>query len=393
MVFDACAAREARLTMRLHVPGFARRSKIGVDLGDDAIRLVQMDQRGHRVLAAALLQRPAFDDGGLRDRSNLDFKQQLKRALRRGRFVGSQCVIGAPRELVHVHPVRVPQMPAKELEASLAWESEDRFGIPREHLQVDGVVTGARSTSVDDDRTEVVVFAMDTREAEPWLAPLLAAGLAPVAMEPGFSAVARAHCRRVRREQDRERTRVVLDMGYAGTTLLFMRGDRIGFVKTFEIGGAALDKALAESIGMDVQAAAALRRDRRHAARGARQLDTTADAGVADAAKPLLHELAGAVGLCLRHCAVSFRGNRPECLILSGREGDEPGLQAMLEERCGIEITTDDESETLSTLARDLAAFGLDDEDPGAWAAAMGLAIRPARAASISRASGKGHAA
>ena len=52
-------------------------------------------------------------------------------------------------------------MSSKELQQSLMWEASERFSVPRESIQVDGVMTGARAPGVDDDRAEVVLFALD----------------------------------------------------------------------------------------------------------------------------------------------------------------------------------------------------------------------------------------
>ena len=98
------------LPSRTIFSGFARRTPIGVDIGDDAIRVMQLDFRTHRVRAAACIP---LSDGMARDQYELGL--QLKRVFRKGGFTGTRCVVGVPRNLVHVHPVRAPEMPSKEL--------------------------------------------------------------------------------------------------------------------------------------------------------------------------------------------------------------------------------------------------------------------------------------
>lgn len=358
--------------------GFARRTPIGVDVGDDAIRVVQLDLRTNRIRSAASMSLMNGDS-----REQYDFGARLKKVLRRAGFVGSRCVVGIPRGLVHVHPIRVPEMPRKELNESLVWEATERFTIPREHLHVDGIRTGARATSNECDRSEVVLFAMDDRNTAPWLEMMLDAGLAPLALEPGFFGVARAHSLHCRREQDRDRVRVVLDVGSGGSTLVYLRGDRIGFCKTFTISGDMFDEAVAASLSLDHDTASALRRDRCSAARTDRSIDSVADAGVADAVKPLLHDLATEVALCLRHCAVAFRGARPEAIILSGRDSSEPGLGKVISERTGIAAQAEDDYGTIQTVEQQLRALGIREDDPASWAGAMGLAMRSLRNGSV----------
>ena len=139
---------------------FTRRTPIGIDIGDDAVRAVQLDARTSAIKAAAMFQLPDPDA-----RESHQYANQFRKSLRRAGFTGSRCIIGAPRREIHVHPIRVPHMSSGELEQSLAWEASERFSIPRESIQVDGVMTGARAPGTDDDRSEVVLFALDERGA------------------------------------------------------------------------------------------------------------------------------------------------------------------------------------------------------------------------------------
>ena len=360
---------------RMIIPGFARRTPIGVDVGEDTTRIVQLDARSNRIRAA--LSIPMIDGAS---REQFDLGSRIKRSLRRAGFTGTRCVVGVPRNFVHIHSIRAPEMPSKELNESLTWEATERFSIPQEHLRVDGIRTGARAINSDGDRSEVVLFAMDDRNATPCLETLLEAGLAPMALEPSFCGVSRAHSRHCRREEDRERVRVVLDCGAGGCTLVYLRGDRIGFCKTFSVSGDLLDATVAEKLEMDIESAAALRRDRCRASRTKKQIDMAAESGVLDASKPLLHELATEVALCLRHCAVAFRGARPEVLILSGRDASEPGLAEVIAERTGMTVQTEDEDQTISSIDKQLRNLGIRDEEPAAWTAALGLALHPLRA-------------
>jgi len=303
----------------------------------------------------------------------------MRKVLRRSGFSGTTCIVGAPRGIINLHPIRMPEMPSKEIRESLTWEASERFDIPRESLQVDGMRTGARYSSDDGDRPEVVLFAMDDRLAEPWLEMILDCGLAPLSLEPGFCGVARTHTNLYRRQQDRERVHVIVDVGAKGSTLMFLRGERMGFCKTIPVGGDAFDLEMSRSLHVELQEASRLRRDRRQALRSGRQLDEAVEAGAIDSTKPLLHELASEIALCLRHCAVAFRGTRPEQIVLSGRDSFEPGLGTMISERCGIEVLQDDASGTISRIASELVSIGANEADPSAWTAAMGLAQRNQR--------------
>ena len=255
------------MILRTTLPFLPGRTHIGIDVGDDAVRALQLDARSHQIKAMAMLPLPGDDD-----RECQRFGQMLKRVLRKQGFRGSRCALSAPRDLIHSHPVRLPQMPSSELVECLGWEAVERFSIDRDHLQVDGLYSGARPTGSGDDRSEVILFALDQSRADPWLGAIIEAGFAPLSLEPGYCAVARTHSQLFRREKDRTHVRVVLDVAAGGTTLLYLRGDQIGFCKSFPIGGKAMDEAVASRLSLDVESAGALRRDRRTALSGGRQV-------------------------------------------------------------------------------------------------------------------------
>ena len=366
------------------MPFFSGRTPIGIDVGDDAVRAIQLDSRSRSIKAMAKLPLPEVGA-----RSSSGFAQVLKRSLRKQGFRGTRCFLSAPRGLVFAHPIRIPKMPVSELSECLSWEAAERFSIEREYLQVDGIHSGARPAGSGDDRSEVILFALDQEKADPWLESIIEAGYAPLSLEPGFCAVARTHSQLFRREKDRDHVRVILDVGALGSTLVYLRGDQIGFCKSFAIGGNLFDEAVASRLSLDPDSASALRRDRRLAQLGGRQVDASANQGSEEAVMPLIHDLASEVSLCLRHCAVAFSGNRPEVMIVSGRDACEPGLLQILENRIGFPAATDDEQRNVHDLELGLPAHGIRGDDPSAWTAAMGLAIRPVHAGSETQRRGR----
>lgn len=354
------------------VPFMSARTPIGIDVGDDAVRAIQLDARSNAIRAMARLPLPDADQ-----RSGSDFSQKLRRALRKHGFHGTRCSLSAPRELIFLHPIRVPQMPASELKECLSWEASERFSLSRDDIEVDGIPSGARSSSPGDDRVEVILFAFDHVTAEPWLESIVQAGYAPLSLEPGFCAVARTHSQLVRRERDRDQVQVVLDVAAGGSSLVYLRGDQIGFCRSFRIGGDDLDQAVGSRLSLDASSARSLRRDRRLAARGGRRIDPSADQGAAEASMPILHDLVEEVALCVRHCAVAFSGSQPQRVVLSGRDACEPGLAQMIEARTGIPTETDDAQSNVQSIEEGLSTAGIRGDDPSAWTAAMGLALRP----------------
>ena len=234
-----------------------------------------------------------------------------------GMFLGRRCVVSLPRDDVRVQAVRLPSMRDDELEQAAAWEAAQRFGIEREKLTCDYVRTSMLG-SVQEGREEVLLVGVPTERVKERLEPLLETGFRPIAVDVGFGALARAFSRRNRREDDRESTRAILDVGYSGTSITIVRGDQIAFNKAIDIGGAQFNQVVAEHLQIDKTAAAELRAARIAEATGGdggdragqyeQVFDSSTDRAVYEASRPLIGKLVKEVVLCLRYYGVTFRG-------------------------------------------------------------------------------------
>jgi type IV pilus assembly protein PilM len=202
-----------------------------------------------------------------------------------------------------------------------------------------------------------------------------------MAIETEFTALARALSRHYRRDADLGIVRVVLDVNATGSTVMILRGDQIAFCKQIEIGGDRLNAAVADHLQLDITAAEELR-----AARIGRILsgessdvpiDPATDRAVFEAVRPQLGDLVKEVLLCLRYYGVTFRGQQPERIILTGSEGLEPRLDSMLTQTCKVPVDFDSRPATLEGLTRQIdAILNCRTGPPGTWGVATGLSMR-----------------
>jgi type IV pilus assembly protein PilM len=376
---------------------------VGVEFGEDATRLLQVRTVSGRlhVLGAGRIDMPI---GPETCADGLDLTERIRAAMGSGGFAGRRCVVCLPRTLVQVHAVRLPRMPDADMAQAVAWEAAQRFNIDRSRLSADFIRTGMPGKA-GDQREEVLMISVAHDAIDPWVEPLLEAGLRPVAIETHFTALARLFSQHYRREADRDNSRVVLDIGDSGATLLILRGDAIAFCKSIGIGAAHLDRAVADHLQMDKTAAAELRAARlaaaaslvmrrpsgetatssgaNHGGESGRRheeqddQDAATDRAVFEAVRPLIGELAREVGLCLRYFGVTFRGAPPERLILTGMAALEPHLAQSLARAMDLPVAVDDQTGTLTTLNREIRSVL--NREPGvmsSWAVAAGLSMR-----------------
>ena len=310
------------MSRRLPSPFSFTRSPIGIDVGDDMVRILQSDLRTGAIRAMAALPLPCPDEVPA-------FADLLKRTLREGGFLGRRCMLSAPLESFHVEPVVAPKSRPEELRRVLAWEASERFGLPESRLEVDWIHTGRLTTGSGSPETAVLLFAFEHHRCVHWLDSVMLAGYAPIALEPGFCAAARTHSRRYRRVRDREHVRVLLHAGSAGHALLFLRGDQIVHCST-------CSPERPETVSEWIEG-------------------------------------------CLAPRGTTLPGREPRQFICSGPGAAGSDLARMVGDALGVPVSLDDELGSVQALATEMERLGIGDDDPSAWTAAMGLALRPTR--------------
>jgi type IV pilus assembly protein PilM len=331
--------------------------------------------------------------------------EMIRSAFATGGFAGRRCVVSLAREDLSVQSVRLPKMSDDELRQTVSWEAAQRFGFDRNAMEVDFIRTGATLAS-GENREEIILVGAPHEAINARVEPVLAAGLRPVAVDSAFAALVRTFSRRVRRESDVNLVRVVLEIGASGSTVLILRGDQIAFCKPLSISGTLFNRAVAEHLQMSEADAGELRQQRlmiRQAAEHTCQLahdgepstpdvaqyapehepllsstlDPETDRAVYAAVRPVLNELAKEVTLCLRYYGVTFRGQPPERIILTGGDALEPKLDETIARACQLRVSFDDTPGALTALNSQIE--GALNRTPGpasCWSAAMGLSLR-----------------
>lgn len=329
----------------------------------------------------------------------------IRSAFATGGFAGRKCVVSLAREDISVQSVRLPKMTDGELRQTVSWEAAQRFGFDRQAMEVDFIRTGATLAS-GENREEIILVGAPHAAINARVEPVLAAGLRPVAIDTAFAALVRTFSRRVRRDSDVNLVRVVLEIGASGSTVLILRGDQIAFCKPLSISGSLFNRAVAEHLQMSEADAADLRQQRltirqvaEHTCQLAHEsesstpdvaqyapdheplmsstLDPETDRAVYAAVRPVLNELAKEITLCLRYYGVTFRGQPPERIILTGGDALEPKLDETIARACQMRVSFDDSPGALTSLGGEIArALNFTPGPASCWAAAMGLSLR-----------------
>lgn len=351
---------------------------IAVDLDAHEVRLVQVSSQAARVrvVAAARKALPADvePDGAARHEA---VAKAIRDAASRGGFTGKRLVTSLPATAVHVKNLRLPRMPADELPQAVEWEAKDRLQLDAEPHLIRFFDAGDVRQG-EELRREVILLATPTAYAEGHAAALVDQGFKLDAVEAPPAALARL----ARRTSGGDAPAVMVDVGNRVTTAVIVHAGRVPFCKSINLGGDQMDQAVATHLDLPLDEARRLRRRFDHEANpDADAADAEADPvgdearrAMYEAVRPTLSDLARETALCLRYFGVTFRGERPGAISLTGPESTSRWLADTMAEAGAVAVGVAD-----PLLPGDDRGKLVDDAGPGVWSVAIGSALRDQR--------------
>jgi len=211
--------------------------------------------------------------------------------------------------------------------------------------------------------------------------------LNPLHIDAEPLALFRAYQRFLRRAADESFVSVIVDMGLASTRIVVARGNTTIFVKSINVNGRKLNESVAGELGLSYAEACHFRRrlaEQRLEEQIERQAGDQPDGSpemrdqvewsVLDAIRGQVEALAREISLCLRYCAVTFRGLRPGRITLTGGEAYGPAVVKLLSECLDFECVV---GEPLRRVDLGGGSLGSDRRSMlTEWSVVTGLALR-----------------
>jgi len=348
---------------------------IGVDIGHDTVKMLQVEIVGDSlcVTAAAKSQLPleARSQPGKRLSAASGLIRQM---LRQHPFRGRSVVAALPREIVHTKNLRLPQMPAPELDAVVHFEAKNVFPFDTEQAAVHYLPAGEVRQG-NEVRQEVVLLAAKNEDVDQFVEHLHQAGCVIRSLDVEPCALYRSIERFIRRREDEGDVHVLVDVGSRRSQIVIGRGRDITFIKPIDIGGHQFHEAVSKKLGITIEEAEALRKRLVDAAEPVdppARRDPVRQA-VFDAARGPMEELGREISLCLRYYSVTFRGQRPTRVRLIGGEAWDPQLHALLNAALVIPVEVGKPLYSVNTSKmRPIDRRGAMCE----WALALGLSLK-----------------
>jgi len=366
---------------------------IGLDIGHNSIKMLQLAINGERVSVVAA------DEVRLEPGMNPDEQagrqfvvSAIKQMLARGNFQGKKAVSCLPSGKLRITSLRLGQTEEDGIEQALKKEVVQRFGLDPERDSMDYVVAGSVRQG-NDVKNELILFATDCETVKNHIEMIEQAGLRPVAIDTIPCALFRSFERSLRRQEDWDCTSVFVDVGCRCTTVVFGRGGEISFVKEIPIGGENFAEEAAEKLGISASEAEMLRNKMRvkkgkraagpdmaksSSDDGNQQLDASTQQVMVDAISSVAEELTKEISLCLRYYTVTFRGKRVQRAVFAGGGAYEGIFLDVLRRELSVNIEVAEPLKGID-LSSEGASVGFGKNRRGLlckWAVAVGIGLK-----------------
>jgi type IV pilus assembly protein PilM len=345
---------------------------IALDAGYDAIKMLQLRSSGSEVSVHACAKWKV--PPGLRDDRSarrVATVEAIKGMLKGSSFHGRKVVTALSCSELGIKNIRLPKMLEGELSDAVQWEAAERFNFEVVPDRVKFLRAGEVRQG-NETQDEIIVMAASEETVKRHLEMLDCVGLVPVRIGAEPVELFRAFERRLRRQADQ----------------VVARGRQIVFVKSIDIAGRNLTGSAAKQLNLSTQEAEELRSlvMKEYAASDAAAHESGGKEGSAvpesvrwtihDAVRGELESLAREISLCLRYCSVTFRGIKPENVIVTGGQAYDPSVLKLLSEQLGVDCQ----------LGRPLWGVDLSDSPAGLdrrgalpeWTLCAGLAMKEA---------------
>ena len=357
---------------------FGSRSFIGLDIGSQTIKVVELEPNGggFRVLHAGSGLTPP---GAVREGSVTEphiLSDAIKRVLsaagvRRGRVVsavGGQAVI--------VRELKMPKMARPDLQQAVRFEAGRYLPYSVRDVSMDFDVLG-ELVEEGQPKVEVLLVAVRQEVVDKHLDALRSAGLQPFVVDVESFATMRA-LEPQSRSDGGPPAAVFVGLGAETTDILVTERDRLRLTRNVNIGGNNLTRAIASRLDVEFSMAEGLKKEKgRVLLEGEPLPDDQAVLSIHEAMLPILTDLATEIRRSLDYFQTRWRETRIGRVILSGGTARLGNLDRFLSLELGIETVVGDPFASCTVPESVLSAENRRQVAPS-MAAAVGLPMRGA---------------
>jgi type IV pilus assembly protein PilM len=338
---------------------------IGLDIGHSCIKMIQLAHVNGSMKVLSVGRVPVTLSASMDEHETRRCTvSAIRQLLSHGEFKGRKVVSSLSGDKLRITSLRLTEAEAQQADKALRREAAQRFDLDPETDTIDYLLAGNIHEG-DEVKSEFIVFGADAEAIQSHISLLEEAHLELVGIDAAPCALFRCFERGMRREEDKQRTVIFMDVGQRYTTVVFGRNGEICLAKQMPFGTGRFDEEIASKLEVSVAEAESLRlRAQRNV-----PMDAAMQQLITDAIVSAAEQLAKELSLCLRYYTVTFRGKRVDRAVVAGGGAHEKILLDVLRRHLSIEV---ERAEPLRGL--DLGT-GKQGEEPDRSLADLALAV------------------
>ena len=220
---------------------------VGLDIGTSAVRAVELTiDNGSRPVLEAFgqvgLPPGAVVDGEIRDRSQV--VQALHRIWREGGFKQRKVVLGVAGLRAITREVDMPPLPPDELDEAVKFQADQVVPFPMDQTIISSKVIAQFTDADGTQQIRVLVAAAHRELVDGVVDAVKEADLEPVGIDLDTAALARA----LHDPAFGDGAEVVVSVGAGLTLVVVHRSGQLQFVRTIDLGGESITRAIAGAL-------------------------------------------------------------------------------------------------------------------------------------------------
>jgi len=334
---------------------------LGLDIGSEVIKLVELQKKGKDAVLYTAAQTPTpphgFSKGRVSDLEGL--KKALRHLLDVSGHKTENVVLGITNQDVLIRKVTMPPMPEKELAASLDFEIEDIFNLTT-NSNTSSVVYSYDVLNRTEKELEIIVVGCYRDLIDPYIELLNSVGLVPHVFD--IAAFSLPHLYK----QDNI---CFVDLGAHQTTIYAEINNQYAVHRVLPVGGVMIDEGISQAFEVDISAAKQLKNQN--------DLDylLLKGAGSKNLLRSVIQQYIGGIFQTLDYLRAQLRASAisevmPK-VVLCGGNANLMGFDQILAQELGVAIEICNPFSAVSlTEARKLP------DDAAIYSNAVGLALR-----------------
>ncbi len=301
---------------------------VGLDIGTSAVRAVELTvDNGHRPVLEAFgqvgLPPGAVVDGEIRDRSQV--VQALRRIWREGGFKQRKVVLGVAGLRAITREVDMPPIPPGELDEAVKFQADQVLPFPMDQTMVSSKVMAQFTDAEGTPQIRVLVAAVHRELIGGVVEAVKEAGLEPVGIDLDTAALARAL-----HDPATDGPEVVVSVGAGLTLVVVQRGGQLQFVRTIDLGGETITRAIASALDVPLVDAEQIKRE----LGGPDAHDYRAE----NATRTAIGDLVGEIHNSIRFYSSQPGRTTPERVLVTGAGARVAGFMEQLQQGLDVQV-------------------------------------------------------